>query len=1263
VQVQQQSVGLARQQQALQAQTAINAARTTAAQQRAQTAANATARSTLSVRMQQMRQQALQARLAQQGAGGGGGGAGGGGSAIIAGGRNALAAIGGAAALGSVIRLADEYTNLNARVSLVTNSERQHAEVMDELAKTAMDTRVGLRATADVYTSLARNNEALALTQREIIDLTRTVNQSIAISGTSAVSAGFGLMQLGQAFGTGQLRGEELNSVLEQMPRLAQAIAQGLPDELVQQIGVRTPGALKTLAEQGKLTVDIVLQSIQRMAPVLEEEFRRMPLTVSQGFTVLRTGFQLFIAEFDKASGATQGLGRLLANIGRGLSSREFVQFAADVGNVVADVASVIGDGLGQAFQFLRDNADTAGTALQVVGSVLLGLMASRGLLNIVRSLGSGLGLVGNLHPALRLVSLAATVAGGALAYFTTEQVRSAVAARRAATEDQALANVQQMSADQVAEMTRVERESTLALLERAVASREAADAEAARALAIAQTNREMIAQRAAQFSASGARGSLVTATNDALANANRNVVGAQERANATRSALQVARDQVSRLVGPTSSTITSQEGQRFVNLSSEDQTALQRLIGTLSPAAQRTEQYAKAVELVRRANNSNNVEVQRQIRLLGGVDNIIAGIERQYGQAASAIGRFNEELAQQRELAEKIRDNPVGSVSTNVERRLAQLRNEIAREGGEQTTDPNDPRVRLAAERQRAGIVAQERLELENNIRAAATDTAEQLRQQAVLQGLSGAALAEQRAIYDALNASRAAGLQLTETEIKALLQANGLLASIGKSAGKIAGADFAKAMREMQAEFQQRRELFALPIDEQALEQRMQQVRQRIAAAMGGDALPTDAAVRVRAEQERAAVIADMRLETENQIRGNVLQRSREAETEYRLSSLTGVELETQRAQLEAINALKASGLRYTDQEIKAIVDRQLPAMQKAAQLRERANIIAGATSQSQDMVRDLTVQAETIGLVGDALEVARFRADALYRLQQAYPRGIIPQSEIDTINRLAANMEQAQARLAENRTFANGLREGINEFAMNAQDTFQIARQGVSQMAQHMEDAIMNFATTGKFAFKDFASAVIKDIMRIIARQLILNTVMRAVGMFMGAPSVGGGVNAMPQGDVVAGLNAFANTGGIAHKGAIAGKTTSMRTLSSLAFAGAQRYHAGGLAGLGKNEVPIIANRGEAILPTVRLPNGQMGVQAAGGGGGGVFAPQINITVNGGNSGGNDAEGQAAFARSIAKEMDRALEMKMREFTSTQMRPGGMFNGGMR
>ncbi|MEQ5390957.1 phage tail tape measure protein [Proteus sp. fly-1013] len=196
-----------------------------------------------------------------------------------------------------VINYADSWTELQNRLKLVTESSVELNKATQAVYDIAQKNYQSLDATAQVYQRFADNADRLGLSQQKVAELTETVSKAVAISGASATAAQAALTQFGQALASGQLRGEELNSVMEQTPALAKAIADGM--------GVSV-GELRKKAQDGEMTIEKVIQALERAADSVDKKFATSMTTVSQGFTNLQSAMTKFIGEANQGTGATQ---------------------------------------------------------------------------------------------------------------------------------------------------------------------------------------------------------------------------------------------------------------------------------------------------------------------------------------------------------------------------------------------------------------------------------------------------------------------------------------------------------------------------------------------------------------------------------------------------------------------------------------------------------------------------------------------------------------------------------------------------------------------------------------------------------------------------------------------------------------------------------------------------------------------------------------------------------------------------------------------
>lgn len=186
----------------------------------------------------------------------------------------------------------------------VQNRIKQVSETFDEFSKQssavfsiAQNSQSSLEATAELYQRIAASSGQLGATQEKVAQVTQNISKAMSASGVSAESAQAALVQLGQAFASGVLRGEELNSVLEQAPGLAQAIADGL--------GVARE-SLRSMGEAGKLTSKEVFSAILSQTRSIDDAFARSQTTVSGAFQVMENSAAKFFGTLDETLGITK---------------------------------------------------------------------------------------------------------------------------------------------------------------------------------------------------------------------------------------------------------------------------------------------------------------------------------------------------------------------------------------------------------------------------------------------------------------------------------------------------------------------------------------------------------------------------------------------------------------------------------------------------------------------------------------------------------------------------------------------------------------------------------------------------------------------------------------------------------------------------------------------------------------------------------------------------------------------------------------------
>ncbi|MBF7685961.1 tape measure protein [Acinetobacter sp. B10A] len=216
--------------------------------------------------------------------------------------------MGGYLSISEAINKSDAYTNLQNRLKLVTKSQIELSQAMSDTFKIAQSTRQSWESAAQVYQGFANNAKTLGLNMQQTARLTETVSKAVAISGATTASAEAALIQFNQALSAGALRGEELNSVMEQTPALAKAIAQGM--------GI-TVGQLKTVAATGSITSEALVKALDKAKGSVDTLFSKTDPTIGQSFTILNNEVTKFVGEAGKANGSAKALAdgiQLIAN-------------------------------------------------------------------------------------------------------------------------------------------------------------------------------------------------------------------------------------------------------------------------------------------------------------------------------------------------------------------------------------------------------------------------------------------------------------------------------------------------------------------------------------------------------------------------------------------------------------------------------------------------------------------------------------------------------------------------------------------------------------------------------------------------------------------------------------------------------------------------------------------------------------------------------------------------------------------------------------
>lgn len=203
------------------------------------------------------------------------------------------------------------FATLEANVKMTTGEGTNFISAMDGIKEVADSTNTNLTETGNLFNKLATSTKEMNLSQQDLLGVTKTINQAVKLSGQSAESSAAALQQLSQGLAGGVLRGDEFNSVMEQAFPLAQAMADGL--------GV-TIGQLRTMANEGQLTSEVVVGALQKQAIAIDERYRQLPVTIGDAITGVQNELMSFVGGLDKELGASSTIANVIKGIQNGIA-------------------------------------------------------------------------------------------------------------------------------------------------------------------------------------------------------------------------------------------------------------------------------------------------------------------------------------------------------------------------------------------------------------------------------------------------------------------------------------------------------------------------------------------------------------------------------------------------------------------------------------------------------------------------------------------------------------------------------------------------------------------------------------------------------------------------------------------------------------------------------------------------------------------------------------------------------------------------------
>lgn len=267
--------------------------------------------------------------------------------------KGAVAAYASVQTIGKVMDLSDQLTSTTARLNLMNDGLQTTQDLQNMIYLSAERSRGAYQATADAVSKLGLMAGDAFSSSEEIIAFTEQLNKQFTIAGTETAGIEAAMLQLTQAMGSGVLRGEEYNSILEQAPNIIQAIADYM----------EVPkGQLKDMAAEGEITAEIVKNAMFAAANETNAKFEAMPKTFSQ----IWTSFQ------NTALMAFQPVLQRLNDVANSEAFQTFINGAIEALSMVAGIVVEIFNLIASVGTMIADNWSWLSPIIYGVAAALL---------------------------------------------------------------------------------------------------------------------------------------------------------------------------------------------------------------------------------------------------------------------------------------------------------------------------------------------------------------------------------------------------------------------------------------------------------------------------------------------------------------------------------------------------------------------------------------------------------------------------------------------------------------------------------------------------------------------------------------------------------------------------------------------------------------------------------------------------------------------------------------------------------------------------
>lgn len=309
--------------------------------------------------------------------------------------KTLVATLAAGAGLNKLIGLSDQMTGTTARLSFLVDDGGSVDELEAKIMASAQRSRAAYLGTASAIASMGANAGAAFSSNDELIAFMEQVNRQFTIGGASAQGQAAAMLQLTQAMAAGALRGEELNSILENAPGIARAIEQYM--------GI-AEGSIKQYAQEGQVTAEVVKNALFSVADETNAKFESMPMTWAQIWTNMQNR-------------ALQTLDPVLNKLNKLANSEQFSTVVDGALNALATITALASGILDVFVNIGSAVVDNWSVIEPIAWGLVAALVAYNAVALITQAINGAVAISAGVKAAAEMMSTGATFAATAAQY------------------------------------------------------------------------------------------------------------------------------------------------------------------------------------------------------------------------------------------------------------------------------------------------------------------------------------------------------------------------------------------------------------------------------------------------------------------------------------------------------------------------------------------------------------------------------------------------------------------------------------------------------------------------------------------------------------------------------------------------------------------------------------------------------------------------------------------------------------------------------